>query len=50
MKSINPATGKLIGEYPVYSNDETTDIISKTQATWASWKVTDFEQRSILMH
>ncbi|MBT7200224.1 MAG: NAD-dependent succinate-semialdehyde dehydrogenase, partial [Candidatus Marinimicrobia bacterium] len=46
----NPATGKLIGEYPVYSNDETTDIISKTQATWASWKVTDFEQRSILMH
>ena len=50
MKSINPATGKLIGEYPVYSNDETTDIISKTQETWASWKVTDFEQRSILMH
>ncbi len=50
MKSINPATGKLIQEYPVHSSDNATAIIAKTQETWENWKTTNFEHRSSLMH
>ncbi len=49
MKSINPATGKLIKEYPEHSLSEVTEILDLTQKAWETWKLTGFVERSVLM-
>ena len=46
MKSINPATGKLIRSYPPHTNEEANEIIGKTGEAWVDWKSTDFGLRS----
>jgi len=49
MKSINPATGKMIREYPEHSGAEVGQIIKTVHSTWQVWKDTSFEYRSALM-
>jgi len=49
MKSINPATGEVIREYPEHSAEEVGQIIREVHLTWESWKETTFESRSELM-
>ncbi len=50
MKSINPANGELIKEYPEYSPEEVKRIIDDVHEEWLSWKTTSFEERAALMH
>lgn len=45
MKTINPATGKVIKEYDDMSFDEVDEIIQKANAAQADWKQTGFEVR-----
>ena len=49
MKSINPANGKLIGEYAEHTVNECDEIVGKVHIAWKSWKKTTFAQRSVLM-
>lgn len=49
MQSINPYTGKVVGEYNDYTLAEVDDIILKTDRAFQSWKLTGFEQRSVCM-
>ncbi len=49
MQSINPYTGKVVGEYKDYTLAEVDDIILKTDRAFQSWKLTGFEQRSVCM-
>jgi succinate-semialdehyde dehydrogenase/glutarate-semialdehyde dehydrogenase len=49
MKSINPATGKVIREYTEHEGHEVDQIILDVHSTWAEWKNTSFESRALLM-
>ncbi|MGD9899101.1 MAG: NAD-dependent succinate-semialdehyde dehydrogenase [Calditrichaceae bacterium] len=49
MKSINPATGELLKEYPGHSAEEADRIISDVNAAWSFWRETTFSERSRLM-
>jgi succinate-semialdehyde dehydrogenase / glutarate-semialdehyde dehydrogenase len=49
MKSINPATGKMIKEYPEHSLSEVKEILNLTQEAWESWKLTSFVERAVFM-
>jgi len=49
MKSINPFTSRVIGEYPEYSPVEVEEIIAKVDLAFQSWKLTSFGQRAVCM-
>lgn len=49
MKSINPATNKLIKEYPELSPEKVQVILTKVDNEWQHWKTTSFANRSRLM-
>ena len=49
MKSINPATNKVIQEYPEYTPAEVRNIIRAVEADWQSWKTIPFSHRAKLM-
>jgi succinate-semialdehyde dehydrogenase/glutarate-semialdehyde dehydrogenase len=49
MQSINPHTGKVVGEYNEYTSAEVDEIIRKVDQAFHSWKLTSFEQRSVFM-
>ncbi len=49
MKSINPATGEVIREYPEHSAEEVGQIIRDVHTTWESWKESTFESRSEIL-
>ena len=49
MQSINPFSGKIIGEYIEYSSDEVAKIIANCDRAFRSWKLTSFTQRTVLM-
>lgn len=49
MKSINPATGLLLKEYPEHAPEDVKAIIAKCHQTWLSWKETTFAYRAELM-
>lgn len=49
MQSINPYTGKIVGEYNEYTSAEVDDILLKTDRAFQSWKLTGFEQRAVCM-
>ncbi len=50
MKAINPATGKLIKEYPEHGAGQVSTIIEDGHREFLSWRKTDFAHRSKLMH
>lgn len=49
MQSINPYTGKIVGEYNEYTTAEVDEIIRKVDQAFHLWKFTSFEQRSVFM-
>mgnify|MGYP001767529240 CR=1 FL=1 len=46
MKSINPATGLDIREYPEHTAEQAATIAADTRLAWQSWKETSFEVRA----
>ncbi len=50
MKSINPATGKIIAEYTEHTPEQCDQIIDKVFDTWKVWKQSLFLERSNLMN
>ena len=49
LKSINPATNKLIKEYSVYSNDKVQKIISDLSNEFLDWRLQTFKTRKNLL-
>ena len=49
MQSINPYTGKVVGEYKDYTPAEVDEIIQETDRAFQSWKQTGFEHRAACM-
>tara|TARA_B110000116_G_scaffold236564_1_gene222256 strand:- start:40 stop:222 length:183 start_codon:yes stop_codon:yes gene_type:complete len=50
LKSINPATGKLINKYQEYSDNHVNSIIDDVSNNFLIWKNLTFdEQKSILL-
>lgn len=49
LKSINPATGKLLKSYEEYSGGEVKKIIEKSNETFLNWRNTGFKERAELM-
>lgn len=49
MQSINPYTGKTVGEYNEYTTAEVDEIIRKVDTAFQLWKQSGFEQRSVFM-
>lgn len=49
MKSINPATGKIIKEYAEFRKPQVDSIIKSTHETQLKWRETSFKTRSALM-
>lgn len=49
MQSINPHTGKVVGEYKEYTPTEVDEIIRNVDHAFQSWKQTTFEQRAQFM-
>jgi len=49
MKAINPATGKVIKDYPEHSALAVEQKLSTAQRAWESWRQTGFSERSRLM-
>lgn len=49
MKAINPATGKLIAEYPEHSPQQVKQIISQTNNAFLDWREVSFKERRALM-
>lgn len=50
MKTINPATGKVIKDYKEMSFDEVDSIIKKANAAQSDWKLKSFEERASFFH
>ncbi|KAF0239013.1 MAG: succinate-semialdehyde dehydrogenase [Prolixibacteraceae bacterium] len=49
LKSVNPATGKIIESYETHSEKGVEKIINSTNKTWQQWKSTSFSQRASCM-
>ncbi len=49
MKSINPATGKIIKTYPEHSPEQVTEIIEKSNQAFLLWRDESFAARRSLM-
>jgi len=49
MKSINPATGELIHDYPAHSQEQIAAIIENAQGCYLQWKLEPFAHRATLM-
>lgn len=49
MKSINPATEKLVRDYPEHSKAAVLERLDRAQAAFASWRQTSFAERARLM-
>jgi len=50
LESINPENGELIKIYPEMTEDETSEILEKTECEFYRWKGFSFDRRSRLMH
>jgi succinate-semialdehyde dehydrogenase/glutarate-semialdehyde dehydrogenase len=49
LKSINPANGEIIREYPVHQLDEVDQILEDSSIAFKHWKNTPFELRAELL-
>ena len=49
MKSINPATGELIAEYPVWTEKQALEQLQLSADAFTGWRETSFSQRKKLM-
>lgn len=49
LKTINPATGKLIKKYKTFNTTEINQVIEKTHSAFLAWKTTDWARRAIYL-
>jgi succinate-semialdehyde dehydrogenase/glutarate-semialdehyde dehydrogenase len=49
MQSINPHTGRIVGEYKEFTAAETEEIINQVDYAFQSWKKSSFEERAACM-
>ncbi len=49
MRSVNPATGEIIGDYPEHGPEEVTAILSRAQDAFQAWRNVPFAGRRALM-
>jgi succinate-semialdehyde dehydrogenase / glutarate-semialdehyde dehydrogenase len=49
MKSFDPATNRLLREYPEHSRKDVEKILGEVQLAWTEWKSTSFMHRRELM-
>ena len=49
LKSINPFTNEVIGEFPEYSDSQTEELMHETAGASEAWKKTSFSERMALM-
>lgn len=49
MKSINPATGEIIGTYKEHSTNEVSQIIDHAHHAWTIWRDYSFDARAAAM-
>jgi succinate-semialdehyde dehydrogenase / glutarate-semialdehyde dehydrogenase len=49
LKSINPFTSRLIGEYEEYSGEKVNNLLQASAESFEEWRRTSFEQRGSLM-
>lgn len=49
IRSVNPATGKLIKEFKEYSLSQVDEILEESEKGFFIWKSTSFDERSILI-
>jgi succinate-semialdehyde dehydrogenase/glutarate-semialdehyde dehydrogenase len=49
LKSINPFTNEIIGEFPEYSESQTEELMHEAADSSAAWKKTSFSERMALM-
>jgi succinate-semialdehyde dehydrogenase/glutarate-semialdehyde dehydrogenase len=50
MRSINPATGTVIGEVDMHSDEQVNQILKKSAEAFEKWKRTDVSERNELLH
>ncbi|WMW21630.1 NAD-dependent succinate-semialdehyde dehydrogenase [Methanolobus mangrovi] len=49
ISSINPATGKVIGEVEMHTDEQTDQMLKKSAETFREWKRTDVSERNELL-
>ncbi|MDY0387495.1 MAG: NAD-dependent succinate-semialdehyde dehydrogenase [Methanolobus sp.] len=49
ISSINPATGKIIGEVESHTEEQLSQILKKSAETFVEWKKTDVSERNELL-
>jgi len=49
MRSVNPATGEPIAEYPEHDPAEVQRRLERAAATFATWRRTSFAERSAIL-
>jgi succinate-semialdehyde dehydrogenase/glutarate-semialdehyde dehydrogenase len=49
LKSVNPATGKIVETYESHSDKGVEKIINATDKFWHQWRTTSFSHRAIFM-
>jgi succinate-semialdehyde dehydrogenase/glutarate-semialdehyde dehydrogenase len=49
LKSVNPATGKIVETYESHSDKGVEKIINATDKSWQHWRTTSFSHRAIFM-
>jgi succinate-semialdehyde dehydrogenase/glutarate-semialdehyde dehydrogenase len=49
MRSINPASGEVLATFETYDNAEIDRRVARALATFRSWKLTSFAERTALM-
>ena len=50
LKSVNPYTSRIIGEFDEYPEEKLEEILTGSSAAFENWKRTDFAYRSSLMN
>ncbi len=49
LKSVNPATNEVIGNYEEMTHREVSDVLKNVHMTFTEWKYSSFAQRKELM-
>ena len=47
MESINPATGELLGRFPMFSPEQVDRALGEAQRAYRSWREASFDERAL---
>ena len=50
IKTINPATGEVLKEYPEMTSGEVSEIIAQADATFKEWRKKSFSERAKVLY